>query len=109
MNSKITTSAVLIGALLLPAMGHAADSGNDRSSPKTLVKDSVITTKIKAKLAAEKITSAVHISVDTDKNGIVTLSGKVKSRQEAEKAVSLARNVEGVVAVENHIKIATRQ
>jgi len=109
MNTTITSSAVLIGALLLPVAGHAADSDSDRSSPKAFVKDSVITTKIKAKLAAEKIASAVHIKVDTDNNGVVTLSGKAKSREEADKAASIARDVEGVVAVENHIQVATRQ
>ena len=41
-----------------------------------MVKDSVITTKIKAGLAAEEMFSLVHISVDTDHEGAVTLSGK---------------------------------
>jgi len=109
MNTKLTTRAMLIGALLLPVAGHAADSDSDRSSPKAFVKDSVITTKIKAKLAAEKISTTVHIKVDTDNKGVVTLSGKAKSQEEADKAASIARDVEGVVAVENHIQVATRQ
>lgn len=109
MNTKVTTSAMLIGALLLPVAGYTADSDTDRSSPKTFVKDSVITTKIKAKLAAEKIASAVQIKVDTDNKGVVTLSGKAKSQDDADKAASIARNVEGVVAVENNIQVATRR
>lgn len=108
MNTKITTSALLIGASLLPVAGYSADSDSDRSSPTAFVKDSVITTKIKAKLAAEKISSVAHIRVDTDNKGVVTLSGKAKNQSEADKAASIARNVEGVVAVENHIQIAAR-
>ena len=108
MSSRLATGAVLIGALLLPAAGFAADSDSDRSSPKAFVKDSVITTKIKSKLAAEKLASAVQIKVDTDNKGVVTLSGKAASQEEADKAVSIARGVEGVVAVENRLQIANR-
>ncbi len=82
---------------------------SDRSSPKAFVKDSVITTKIKAKLAGEKLASAARTKVDTDKNGIVTLSGTAKTQEEADKAVSIARGVEGVVTVENNIKIAAHR
>ena len=39
------------------------------------VKDSAITTKIKTKLAADHITSLERIHVDTDKDGVVWLSG----------------------------------
>ena len=110
MNIRLVASSLLAGALLLPIAGHAASGADsDRSSPKTFVKDSYITTKVKAKLAEEKLSSAVHIKVDTDNKGIVTLSGKAKSQDEAERAASIARGVEGVVAVENHIQIATRK
>jgi hyperosmotically inducible protein len=106
MNTKLMTTCLLAGALMLPIAGYTADSDSDRSSPKAYVKDSVITTKIKAELAEEKLSSLVHIRVDTDDKGIVTLSGTVKSKKEADKAVSIARAVKGVKAVENHIKIA---
>jgi len=39
---------------MAPVIGYTADSDTDRSHPKTFVKDSVITTKVKAKLAEEK-------------------------------------------------------
>jgi hyperosmotically inducible protein len=107
MNMKLVTTTLLAGALLLPVAGHAAtDSDSDRSSPKAYAKDSVITTKIKAKFALDKAVSALHIKVDTDNKGIVTLSGNAKSQEEADKAVSIARGVEGVVSVENNITIA---
>ena len=38
------------------------------------MKDSVITTKIKTKLAAEHLTSMGRIKVDTDANGVVDLT-----------------------------------
>jgi len=108
MKIKIAAACFLAGALALPVAGYTADSDSDRSSPKAFVKDAVITTKIKAKLAEEKLASAVQIKVDTDNNGVVTLSGTARTQEEADKAVSIARNVEGVAAVENHIKVAAR-
>jgi len=106
MNTKLAATLLVAGALMLPIAGYTADSDSDRSSPKTFVKDSVITTKIKAELAEEKVSSLVRISVDTDNHGMVTLSGTAKSKNAANKAVSIARGVEGVTSVENHIRIA---
>ena len=110
MNSKLMTIAVIVGALSLPLAGYTADDkDSDRSSPKAFVKDSVITAKIKAKMAADREVSAMHIKVDTDDKGIVTLSGTAKTPNEASKAVSLARGVEGVVDVQDRIQIAARR
>jgi len=109
MNIKLVTTSLLAGALVLPIAGHAADSDSDRSSPKAFVKDSVITTKIKAKFAKDKEVSVLHVKVETDNKGIVTLSGKAKSQEEADKAVSIARGVEGVASVENNIQIVAHR
>ena len=70
------------------------------------VKDSAITAKIKAKLAKEWMNSLVHIKVDTDRKGMVVLSGEVKTQEEAGKAESVARETEGVTSVTSEIKMA---
>ena len=100
-----TTTALVIGALLAPVAGHTEDQDKDRSSPKAFVKDSVITTKVKAKLAGEKLSSVAHIRVDTDDKGVVHLTGTAKTKGEADKAASIARGVEGVKMVKNDIKV----
>ena len=105
MNTKLVTTCLLAGALMLPIAGYTADGDTDRSSPKTFVKDSVITAKIKAELAEEKISSLVRIKVDTDNKGVVTLSGTAASQQAVDKAVSIARGVKGVTSVQNKIQI----
>jgi hyperosmotically inducible protein len=105
MNTKLAASCLLAGALMLPIAGYTADSDSDRSSPKAYVKDSVITTKIKAQLAEEKVSSLVRIKVDTDNKGMVTLSGTAASQNAADKAVSIAGAVKGVTSVQNNIKI----
>jgi len=105
MKYKLATSCFVIGSVLAPIAAYATDSDTDRSKPTHFVKDSVITTKIKTKLAAEHLGSAKHIRVDTDKNGVVWMTGTANSQDEADKAVALARDTEGVKSVTSHIKV----
>ncbi|HSG24133.1 MAG TPA: BON domain-containing protein [Azonexus sp.] len=100
MKTKIAATCLMAGLFMLPIAGYAADS-----APTTYVKDSVITTKVKAELAAEKMASLVHIGVDTDPKGAVTLSGTVKSKSELDKAVAITRAVKGVTSVDNQLKV----
>ena len=106
MNSKLSASILLAGAMFLPMAGHAADSDTDRSSASAFVKDSVITTKIKAELAEQKLSSLLKISVDTDKNGMVVMTGTAETQAAADKAVSIARSVSGVTSVRSTIRVA---
>ena len=106
MKTALAAICLLIGTLLVPVAGYPADRDKDRSSPKAFVKDSVITVKIKAKLAEEKLASAVRIKVDTDDKGKVYLSGTAKDQAEIDKAGAIAKGVEGVVSVDNKIKVA---
>ena len=105
MKIRLATTCFVIGTLLAPVAAYAADSDSDRSHPTTFVKDSIITTKIKAKLAEEKMSTLKHIKVDTDAKGAVVLRGRVKNQEEADKAVSIARETEGVTSVKSHIRI----
>jgi hyperosmotically inducible protein len=86
---------------------HAEDRDADRPHPITFVKDSIITTKIKAKLAADHPGSLKHISVDTDSNGVVWLSGTANSQEEINQVLETARNTEGVKSVSADIKISS--
>jgi hyperosmotically inducible protein len=105
MNSRLAASCLLAGALLLPIAGYSADSDSDRASPKAFVKDSFITTKIKAELFEERMASLLHVRVDTDKAGMVVLSGTADNQVAADKAGSIARAVKGVSSVQNNIRI----
>ena len=106
MNRKLAICCLAISALLgSVAVVAAEDSDADRSHPKAFVKDSSITTKIKARLAAEHFTSLGRIHVDTDRNGVVRLSGHARTQAALSKAESIARETEGVKEVHNHIKL----
>src|SRR3954471_4966053 len=99
MNTKTFLGAGLLAAAL------AAPSLAQAENFKEAVKDSMITAKIKAEMAKDKTVSATTIKVETDANGIVQLSGTAKSKAEADKAATLAKNVKGVNSVDNKIKV----
>ncbi len=105
MKTAVATTCFVITTLLAPVAAHAADADSDRTHPITFVKNSVITTKVKAMLADEKMSSLGHIKVDTDAKGAVVLSGNARTQEQADKAVSITRAVEGVTSVQSNIKI----
>ena len=112
MNTRFATT-LMIGALIAPVAGYAADNmSKDKPSVTEKVKesvgDAVITTKIKAEFAKDKQVSALNVKVDTDDKGVVTLSGKAKSKAEADKAVKIARDIKGVTSVKNEIKVQAK-
>ena len=100
MNTKLAAGCLIAAASMLPIASYAAES-----APRAFAEDTVITTKIKAELAEQKLSSLVHINVDTDNEGRVSLSGTTTSRNAADKAVSIARSVKGVTSVQNTIQI----
>ena len=79
-----------------------AENAADRAGRAT--SDAAITSKVKASLVAEKDLSGMEINVDTEK-GVVMLSGFVESKAEADKAVRVAKGVEGVTSVKSAIKV----
>jgi hyperosmotically inducible periplasmic protein len=109
MKTHLTLGTFALAALLTTGVAYAderPDSDTDRSHPGTFVKDSAITTKVKANLAADHASNLAKIHVDTDKNGVVWLSGTVESAAIASRAVAIAEKTDGVRSVHNDIKVA---
>lgn len=73
-------------------------------SVKGYAGDAATTSEIKAKLLADSIVPSRHIKVETT-DGVVQLSGEVKSAAQSEKAESIAKAVEGVKSVKNDLKV----
>ena len=67
--------------------------------------DSGITTKVKSQLIASDQVKARNINVDTQ-NGVVTLTGEVKTSDEEAAALKIARETKGVNSVVDHLAIA---
>jgi osmotically-inducible protein OsmY len=68
---------------------------------------SVVTTKVKAKIADELgAADAANINVKTIQGGIVQLSGFAKTSRERTRAGEVARSVPGVTEVHNNLVVA---
>jgi hyperosmotically inducible protein len=102
MSMRKLASAAAVAALFTLPMGVQA-----QQSPGTLMKDSAITAKIKAAQAADATVRATRINVETDNSGVVTLSGTARSQAEIDRAVELARGIEGVTSVNNRMTLAS--
>jgi hyperosmotically inducible protein len=92
---------VALAALSLTSAVAFADTHGSQQP----VKDSYITTKVKAELAADHDTKARDIHVATV-NGVVTLRGVARSDAEKDRAERDAMRIKGVREVHNHIKVA---
>ena len=104
-NQMLASLVVAVAAVASPMVSHAAEPEGAKAKTKEYVKDSVITTKVKADLAAAKLSSLVKIQVETDNTGMVTLSGTTTTQTAKDKAVSIAQAVKGVTSVDNQIKV----
>ncbi len=71
----------------------------DKNTKRALA-DSLITTKVKTAILAEKGLKTMQISVETQK-GVVLLSGFVDSAAQIARAEQVAKGVEGVKSVKN--------
>ena len=69
-----------------------------------VVQEASMTTKIIAKMALDDLVKARTIDVTTD-GPIVTLSGRVHSAAERERAVRIARETEGVTQVVDRLRV----
>jgi len=87
------------------AMDQAGDKTKDATaSTRVAAADTAITTKVKAGLVKEPDLSSLGIHVETEK-GVVMLSGFVNSKAEADKAVKVAKGVDGVSKVKSAIQV----
>lgn len=106
MKKLILTGLIAAGTFCLPAMADNNPADSDTSHPGAYVKDSVITTKVKSKLAAKHMSTLTNIKVDTDNQGVVWLSGKAPTQDASDLAAMIAKNTEGVTSVHNKIIVA---
>ena len=83
----------------------AAKAGDVADRAGAAITDAAITSAVKSKFLADGTVRGLSIDVDTA-GGMVTLNGNVSSRAEAERAMMLARNTDGVKGVHDNLKVA---
>lgn len=94
--------ALFMAALLVFAVGCASSSKQE--STGEYIDDSTLTTKVKAAIFNEPTLKSAEINVETFK-GVVQLSGFVSSQTAINKAVEIARQVNGVKSVRNDMRL----
>jgi osmotically-inducible protein OsmY len=95
-------SGFFVIALMLSALG--CGSTPQQSSTGQYIDDTAITTKVKTGLFNEPTLKSGQISVETYKS-VVQLTGFVDSAASMDKAVAIARSVQGVSSVKNDMRL----
>jgi hyperosmotically inducible protein len=93
--TTLVLALTLIAPLLLAGCGKTVGDTID---------DATITTRVKTALLNDPDVGGLRIDVDTFK-GVVTLSGAVKTPVERDKAIALARRIDGVTDVKSTLQI----
>ena len=83
-------------------IGEKVAVAGDRASEA--LSDGALTAKIKSKMALDDLVRARGIDVDTT-DGNVTLSGRVLSQDERQRALALARETAGVKTVTDRLQL----
>ena len=100
MRRKVVSIVLAASISLLTA---CASSGRAISNS---VDDASITAQVKTKLLNDPQVNATKIDISTA-NGVVTMSGTVRSQPEQERAIQLARQVSGVRDVKANLTIGS--
>ena len=97
-SSSTSVSATPAASNAMAATASAMNKAGDS------VGDAALTGKVKTALIADPDVKALKIDVDT-RDGVVTLNGSADKSSSAERAVTVARGVDGVKSVENKLVI----
>ena len=98
MNRNRSLAVLVAIALALPLLMACGKTVGET------IDDATITTRVKTAFINDPVIGAARIDVDTFK-GLVTLSGRVKSKDEEAKAIALAKSIRGVVDVKSTLQI----
>lgn len=96
---KKLPSALLAFALAAPLFLSACGKTISET-----IDDATVTARVKTAFINDPVVGAARIDVDTFK-GVVTLSGRVRSKDEEAKAIGLARTIKGVTDVKSTLQI----
>ena len=103
-GTTATTSSTTTVAPSTAASNAMAATASAMDKTADAAGDAMITGKVKTKLLADPDVKGLAIDVDT-KNGVVTLNGSADKAGNVDKAVSIARDTDGVKSVENKITV----
>ena len=104
MSRHFRGTPVVAGAVLLAFVFSIAGCRTTQK-PGEQISDQAITAQVKTKLAVERFSNIVNVSVDVT-NGVVTLAGEVPNEEVRREAEAEARSVDGVIRVNNNLQVS---
>jgi osmotically-inducible protein OsmY len=105
MNTKSIIACIIAASLAAPALVVAGEPDADTLAPSHVMKDTALVTAVKSNLAANHLASLMHLTVDTDGDGVVWLGGTTGTQEAADRAVEIARTTDGVDYVKSNIEV----
>ncbi|HIY71212.1 MAG TPA: BON domain-containing protein [Candidatus Luteimonas excrementigallinarum] len=105
-HPRTLLAGALSVALMFAAGGvMAQDAAHDRTATENMdsdqpMSDTWITTKVKSSLLADSDVAGLDVEVETV-NGVVHLRGDVDSQAQVDRAVEIARDIDGVTNVDS--------
>jgi hyperosmotically inducible protein len=103
MDTTLRKSGTVLTVLAVMMLLAACQSTTGKTLGEN-IDDAGITTAVKAKLAAEQVSTLTRIDVDTNQ-GVVALNGTAKTVEDKVRAEQIARQVKGVRDVVNNLRI----
>jgi len=94
-SAVAAVGALVLACAVMSGCGSAVIAAGD---------DATITTRVKTALINDPSVDVARIDVTTSR-GVVTLAGRVRSKDEEAKAVGLARSIKGVADVKSTLVI----
>lgn len=115
-NRFTALAIVLVSGVFVAGCGKSGEKAAPPAAPQTETKttvgteidDSAITTKVKSALMADADVKSFDIKVETSK-GVVQLSGFVDNQGQIDRAIAVAKGVEGVKSVDNKMNLKTTE
>lgn len=115
-NRFTALAIMLVSGVFVAGCGKSGEKAAPPAAPQTEAKttvgteidDGAITTKVKSALMADADVKSFDIKVETSK-GVVQLSGFVDNQGQIDRAIAVAKGVEGVKSVDNKMNIKTTE
>ena len=115
-NRFAALAIMLVSGVFVAGCGKSGEKAAPPAAPQTEAKttvgteidDGAITTKVKSALMADADVKSFDIKVETSK-GVVQLSGFVDNQGQIDRAIAVAKGVEGVKSVDNKMNIKTTE
>ena len=103
-EKKTTTTDTPAGATSTTTISATPGASQAMSRAGEAVADSAITAKVKTAFLADAAVKGLQVNVET-RDGVVMLNGALDTAANVDRAVTIAKGIEGVKSVDNRLTV----